>query len=191
MKSKFLAKTAKGGMTVETALIMPVILYIIMLLLYFLLFMYNCSVMTDAALIAVRQTVYYENGTNAVIEKNIKEKCLESLSGRLVGMENLSMTVSVGKFQSSVKLTGNPVMANIGVFGKEVPFHTIEVEEKAERLRPGQFIRNVRKGLKLKEWISERSMGKDELPVQTGHEPQLPDSGEGVQLLPGPGDVSE
>ena len=48
-----------GNLTVETALVMPVILYTIMLLFYFLLFMYTTSIITAPALPAVPQTSSY------------------------------------------------------------------------------------------------------------------------------------
>ena len=174
-----------GNLTVETALVMPVILYTIMLLFYFLLFMYNKSIMTDAALLAVRQTSYYEKLSNSQIEKSVKEKCNESLTDRLVGMENISVTVSVGKFQSNVTIKGDLTMANIGILGKDPPFRTIEVHERAERFRPVSVIRLIKKGTRLKEWITKRREENDESDIQEGFEPQLPDSSENMQFVPG------
>ena len=81
-------KIQKGSLTVEAALIMPVILSVILTLVSFTLFLYNRSVMTDAAILAAEQVMYYEGDeTNSGMVKIIKEKCETSLSDRLVGME--------------------------------------------------------------------------------------------------------
>ena len=45
-------KELKGSLTVEAALVMPVVLYTIAAIIVFLLFLYNRNVMTDAALLA-------------------------------------------------------------------------------------------------------------------------------------------
>lgn len=180
-------KFAKGSLTIEAALVMPVVIYCVALLTVFLLFLYNRSVMTDAALLGVGQVFYEEEDIlNLTLEKRIKEKCTEALCDRLVGMEDIHMTVSVGKFQSNVKITGTLKIATILSPGFEIPFQTVEVRARADRLRSGQFIRNLRKGEKLKDWITERIKEQDETRVQTGYEPQLPDSAGGEPLLPAP-----
>lgn len=185
-------KMRKGSLTVETALIMPVILSVILLVVLFVLYLYNRSVMTDAAILASSRVMYCEEGeTNGTIVRQVKEKCIISLCDRLVGMENLHTEISVGKFQSKVTITGDIVIAGTGLLPKDLPFQTIRVSAKSERLHPGQFIRNVRKGRKIKEWITERNKGINDADaglLQTGHEPELLNSDEGLLVLPG-GDV--
>ena len=160
-----------GSLTVEAALVMPIIVYIILLMVIFMLYMYNRSVMEDAAILAVKQVVYYEEDkTNSEMVRIVKEKCEESLKERLIGMDKVTVDVSVGKMQSRVKLKGRLVIAGSGIMGYSVPFETIEVSAKSDRLRPGQFIRTVRKGKKIKDWITERNKETDEGTVQEGHE---------------------
>lgn len=185
-------KMRKGSLTVETALIMPVILSVILLVVLFVLYLYNQSVMTDAAILASSRVMYCEEDeTNGAIVRQVREKCIISLCDRLVGMENLHTEISVGKFQSKVTITGDLVIAGTGLLPEDLPFRTIRVSAKSERLHPGQFIRNVRKGRKIKEWITERNKGINDADaglLQTGHEPELLNSDEGLLVLPG-GDV--
>ena len=178
---------ANGSLTIEAALVMPVVIYTVSVLVVFLLYLYNRSVMTDAALIGAAQVFYEEEDIlNIALEKNVKNKCAEALCDRMVGMEDIQMTVSVGKFQSNVKITGTLKAAKMLTPGFEIPFQTVEVSAGADRLRSGQLIRNLRKGQKLKDWITERRKEQNESGVQTGYEPQLPDSSGGKSLLPAP-----
>ena len=182
----------KGSMTVETALIMPVVLSVILTVILFLLYLYNRSVMNDAAILASAQVMYSEkDDLNGEIVKQIEEKCETALSDRLVGMDDLQTEISVGKFKSSVTITGKLRIAGAGFLPESLPFQTIRVNAKSERLYPAQFIRTVRKGKKIKEWITERNTEINDTEgslLQAGHEPELSDSSEGMLFLPG-GDV--
>ena len=189
MKSE---KIRKGNLTVEAALIMPVILSVIVILVSFTLFLYNRSVMTDAAILAAEQVIYYEGDeTNSGMVKIVKEKCETALADRLVGMDDIHTEISVGKIQSSVVISGELKIAEYGFVPDSISFRTIRVKASCDRFRPSQFIRNVRKGKKLKEWITERNLDLNDTndgTIQTGYEPELSDSSAGMQLLPG-GDV--
>ena len=125
----------KGSMTVETALIMPVVLSVILTVILFLLYLYNRSVMNDAAILASAQVMYSEkDDLNGEIVKQIKEKCETALSDRLVGMDDLQTEISVGKLKSSVTITGKLRIAGAGFLPEFLPFQTIRVNAKSERL---------------------------------------------------------
>ena len=182
----------KGSLTVEAALIMPVVLSVILTVIVFMLYLYNRSVMNDAAILASAQVMYSEkDDLNGEIVKQIKEKCEASLSDRLVGMDDLHMEISVGKLKSSVTISGKLRIAEAGFLPESLPFQTIRVNAKSERFYPVQFIRTVRKGKKIKEWITERNTEINDTEgslLQTGHESELFDSSDGMLFLPG-GDV--
>lgn len=182
----------KGSMTVETALIMPVVLSVILTVILFLLYLYNRSVMNDAAILASAQVMYSEkDDLNGEIVKQIKEKCEASLSDRLIGMDDLQTEISVGKLKSSVTITGKLRIAEAGFLPESLPFQTVRVNAESERIYPAQFIRTVRKGKKIKEWITERNKEINDTEgslLQTGHESELSDSSAGMLFLPG-GDV--
>ena len=149
-----------GGMiSLEAALVMPVILYTIIAIVYFLIFLYDRNAMEEAASLAVMQTFYSGNVTNEETEKVITQKCRESLKDRLVAVENLQLQVNVGKNSAQVILTGNVKMADLSGWGGMFPFGDIKVDVTSSRLCSGQFVREVRKGEKLTEWLKKK---KDE-----------------------------
>ena len=185
MKARKFERLTSASLTVEAALVMPVILFVIVLTVYYLLFLYNRSVLTDAACLAVKQTTYYETQKNREIEKVVKEKCEESLRGRLVGIESVTLTVSVGKLQTRADLTAQLRLPSETVLGFRIPFREIKVSAASDRLNPAGVIRLARKGKQIKEWFIKSGEEKNEGEVQTGYELQLPDSRTELQLLPG------
>ncbi|MBR6093408.1 MAG: pilus assembly protein [Lachnospiraceae bacterium] len=166
----------KGSITLESALILPVVLYVILLVFCYLMFSYNKSVCRDAALLAARQTVYFENETNRKIERAAADKCTEALTDRLIGVKDIRVTVSTGRFRTEVKVNAKMWFSDTGVLLGTVPFGEIEVTEKAERFRPVGFLYTVKKTEYLTSWIKERKENESDSGIQKGHEPQLPDS---------------
>lgn len=173
----------QANMTVECALVMPVVLSVIVLLIMFLIYLYNRNVLQDAAFLGVKNATYYEDRSNREIEESVAFKSWEAIRGRLIFMENVKMDVSVGKFQVRVHFSGEMKRSPFTVIGLPVPFQTIEAEAKADRFRPVAVIRNIRKGEAVTEWIKERG-AKDESGIQKGYEMQLSDSSEGIGRLP-------
>ena len=178
-----------ANITVECALVMPVILSVLVLLVAFLLFLYNRNVLQDAALLGVKNATYYEDRSNREIEESVAFKSFEAVRGRLIFMENLRMEVSVGKVQARVHFVGEMKQSPFSLIGLPMPFQTVEVQAKADRFRPSAVIRNIRKGEAFIEWIKERGT-EDEGGIQTGYEMQLSDSTGGISRLPAP-DVYE
>ena len=174
----------EGSLTVEAALVMPVILFVIVLAVYYLFFLYNRSVLADAACLAVKQTAYYGSESNREIEKHVKEKCEEALCGRMVAVKRININTSVGKFQSKVILTAEMNLPEDGILGYILPLSEIKVCAKSDRLQPAGVIRLARKGKTVKEWFTKSEEEKDEGSIQTGYELQLFDSSAGMQLLP-------
>jgi len=185
MNERKIDRLSSASLTVEAAMVMPVILFVIVLTVYYLLFLYNRSVLTDAAYLAVKQTTYYETQRNRDIEKIVKEKCEESLKGKLVGIESVALTISVGKFQTRADLSAQLRIPSQTVLGFRIPFREIRVTAIADRLNPAGVIRLARKGKQIKEWFMKNGEERNEGEVQTGYELQLSDSSAELQLLPG------
>ena len=189
MKEK--EKTENGSITIESALIMPVVLYVIVLLVYLLLFLYNRNVCYDAALLSAKQAAYFESDTNRQIEKKMKEKCEEALLDRLVGVENLSVKISVSRFRTETEISARMCFLDAPVIKGLIPFGEIKVKGSAERFRPVDYFRAMKKVEYLSDWIKERRQNEYGGGIQEGYESQLPDYSSNMQLLPGPDDNTE
>lgn len=172
----------KGSLTVECTLVMPVILSALVLLVSFLIFLYNRNILLDAATLGVKNAAYFEDCSNREIEEAVALRSWEAARGRLIYLENLHMDVSVGKAQVKVSFRAELKTGPFIVTDLPMPFHELEVEVKADRFRPSQVIRNIRKGEELIEWIKERGKG-DDGGVQKGYEMQLSDSSQGNDIL--------
>ena len=182
--SRWSAGSERGSLTVETALVMPVILFVVVLLVYALFYMYNRCVLTSAAYLAVKQTFYHESESNRIIKENVKEKCEEALQGRLIAVNDIRLTVSVGKFKTRAELTAQMNIPEEGILGMTIPLGEIRVSAFSDRLQPAGLMRMVRKGKKMKEWFEKKEEKSDEGTIQSGYELQLFDSSTQLQLLP-------
>lgn len=165
-------RTLNASITVECALVMPLILSVFTALIAFLLFIYNRNVLRDAAVLGVKTASYHEKLTNREIEEAVMDKCLESLSGRTVCLDSLKLDVSVGKAKVRVHMSGGMNLSAFAVTDFPMPFERMEVEAAADRFRPSQLIRNIRKGEAVIGWLNKKD---DESTIQTGYEMQLSD----------------
>ena len=134
---KLLKKWKKGSFTVETALVMPVILLVLMGLLYLSFFVHNRAWLTAAAYEAAvsgSMEGYRKNG--AVYETaEVKGRILGSEG--FPGGENFSMHTSAGK---RVEVTYRMDIA-AGYMGEHWNF---KVSGEAEVLRPVEWIRKAK-----------------------------------------------
>ena len=134
---KILKKWKKGSFTVETALVMPIILLVLMGLLYLSFFVHNRAWLTAAAYEAAvsgSMEGYRKNG--AVYETaDVKGRILGSEG--FPGGENFSMQTSAGK---KVEVTYRMDIA-AGYMGENWNF---KVSGEAEVLRPVEWIRKAK-----------------------------------------------
>lgn len=127
----------KGSFTIEAAVIISFLTFVITGLLFLSFFLYDrCVVERTAAMAALR-------GSEAVWEKNpiryqkADEAVSEILTGRLLGADSI---------EKSVKASGSQVTVSLSMKFKWWDFKA-EAEKKA--VNPVLFIRNCRKGLNL------------------------------------------
>lgn len=127
----------KGSFTIEAAVIISFLTFVITGLLFLSFFLYDrCVVERTAAMAALR-------GSEAVWEKNpiryqkADEAVSEILTGQLLGADSI---------EKSVKASGSQVTVSLSMKFKWWDFKA-EAEKKA--VNPVLFIRNCRKGLNL------------------------------------------
>ena len=127
----------KGSFTIEAAVIISFLFFVITGLLFLSFFLYDrCVVERAAAMAALR-------GSEAVWEDNhiryqrADKAVNEILTGRLLGADSV---------EKSVKASGSQVVVSLSMKFKWWDFQA-EVEKKA--INPVLFIRNCRKGLSL------------------------------------------
>ena len=159
-----------ASISLESALVMPVVIYVILISFYFLLFMYNRSVCQDAALLAARQTLYCEDETNLRIERAVADKCKEALLDRLVGVKDIRVTVSTGRFCTKVNVMARMWFSDTPVMAWTVPFGEINVVGCTERFQPVEFFYTMDKLKYLNDWIKERKENGHDSGIQEGHE---------------------
>lgn len=169
-------RTLNASITLECALIMPVILSVFTVLIAFLFYLYDMNVLRDAALLGAKTASYYERLSNREIEEAVMDKCKEALRARTVCMDSLKFDVSVGKTKVRVHMSGKMNLTAFTVVDLPMPFEHMEVEAIADRFRPSQLIRNIRKGEAVLEWLNNKD---DESTIQTGYEMQLSDFAKG------------
>lgn len=134
---KKIRNDSRGSFTIEAAVIMSFLVFVITGLLFLSFFLYDrCVVERTAAMAALRGSeviweddhIRYQRADGAVSE---------ILTGRLLGADFV---------EKSVKVSGNQVSVSLSLKFKWWDFQT-EVEKKA--MNPVLFIRNCRKGLNL------------------------------------------
>ena len=69
-------------------------------------------------------------------------------------------------------MSGGMNLSAFSVTDFPMPFERMEVEAAADRFRPSQLIRNIRKGEAVIGWLNKKD---DESTIQTGYEMQLSD----------------
>lgn len=134
---KKIAHDNRGSFTIEAAVIISFLVFVITGFLFLSFFLYDrCVVERAAAMAALR-------GSEAIWEDNniryqrADEAVNDILTGRLLGADSV---------EKSVKVSGNQVIVSLSM-----KFKWWEFQAKAEKraVNPVLFIRNCRKGLEL------------------------------------------
>lgn len=141
----------RGSFTVETALIMPVVITVILIMLFFVLYMYNRGIMQNAVCRGAKTVFYYENESNENIQKECSRIVLEDLENSLVGVKDVEVEVKVSANQIEIILTGRlnvpEVLVPKGSSMEELWDYYISWEEArinaATIIRSGQQIENA------------------------------------------------
>ncbi len=140
-----------GSFTVETALIMPVVITVILIMFFFVLYMYNRGVMQNAVCRGAKAVFYYENESNEDIQKECSRLVFGDLEKSLVGVKDTKIEVGVSANQIEITLTGRlnvpEMLAPKDSRMEELWDYKISWEESrihaASIIRNGQQIENV------------------------------------------------
>lgn len=154
-------KYQKGSFTIETALIMPIVLTVILIVFFFTLYMYNRSVMQNAAYRGTKQVFYYMNESNSDIKKECNKVILTDLENSLIGVEDVEVEIEVSANRVEVEISGRlnvpKMISSEGTVFEKLWDYKICADEI--RLNPAEIIRN---GQNLENIIKEVSPDKEE-----------------------------
>lgn len=129
--SDYFKKRAKGYLTVEASMLVPLVVLLIALLLYLSFFLYNRCILTqDAYILAFRGSIQKEERE---VQKYIEECSKVQFSKKYAGMKNIEKNIAVSNKKITVKISG--VTSNNWL---------IEKEAEAERINPAKVIRKIR-----------------------------------------------
>lgn len=135
-------KYQKGSFTVETALIMPIVLMVILIVFFFVLYMYNRSVMQNAAYRGVTQVFYYSSESNEYIKKECSRVVLKDLENSLVGVKNAEVEIEVSADRVEITVDGRLNVPEI-ISPKGTVFEELwnyEIYAKEARYNPAEII---------------------------------------------------
>lgn len=96
----------KGSLTVETTLIMPIVLMVIIAMFFLVLYVYNRGILENAVSRGTKQVFYYENESNQEIERECVKVVMADLEGHLVGVAEPEVKVVVSAQQVEIFMTG-------------------------------------------------------------------------------------
>ncbi|MBQ7767035.1 MAG: pilus assembly protein [Lachnospiraceae bacterium] len=135
-------ESQKGSMTLETTLIMPVVLMMILIMLFLVLHMYNRGIMTNAATRGVKQVFYYENESNDMIEKECIRVVMSDLEGHLVAVTEPEVHTEVSGTKVKITIFGKlnvpELLAPKGTIFEE--FWEYKICKEMHRVNPGELI---------------------------------------------------
>lgn len=128
---------------------------------FFTLYMYNRSVMQNAAYRGTKQVFYYMNESNSDIKKECNKVILTDLENSLIGVEDVEVEIEVSANRVEVEISGRlnvpKMISSEGTVFEKLWDYKICAEEI--RLNPAEIIRN---GQNLENIIKEVSPDKEE-----------------------------
>lgn len=144
-------KYQKGSFTVETALIMPIVLMVVLITFFFVLYMYNRSVMQNAAYRGIKQVFYYSGESNEDIKKECSRVILADLDHSLIGVQNAEVEIKVFANKIEITISGRlnvpDMISSKGTVFEELWSYEIYAKEArynpAEIILKGQNLENI------------------------------------------------
>lgn len=146
---KLSGKIKRGSATIETALLMPFLLAVMLFIIYFSFYVYNREASSTIAYTAAIKGAQMEQEGRAYIEKEITGYVKEE-SKKLLFVRDLEYSVKVTtlKVEVSVSLTQkSPFQSMLRQIGAGDAF-SCKVKKSASRLHPASIIWDMRRGIK-------------------------------------------
>ena len=133
--------------TIECALIMPLILYSVVLIVWLMIYLYDAMVVQIAMIHGLMAVEYNQDLSNTQLCKEIKGRTQEELSGRLLGVSEVSVRVEVKKSKCIVKtnvkmntLTGIPGISKLSEYSSTETKKRINTREVIRKTRRAEGI---------------------------------------------------
>lgn len=154
-------KHLKGGFTVETALLIPLLLSVVLIVVYLNIYLYDSVVMQTAACRGAQKVFYNELQDNNAVEGNCAKVVLEEIKASLVFMKDINVEVSVSTKEVSVTVQGRLDVPGIVYLEPLVSdeFWMMKVNWTEERLHAPTIVKSVYHTVELiKKGAEERGL---------------------------------
>lgn len=127
---------------------MPIVLMVILIVFFFVLYMYNRSVMQNAAYRGVTQVFYYSSESNENIKKECNRVVVNDLENSLVGVKNAEVEIEVSADRIEITVGGRlnvpeiispkgtvfEELWNYKIYAKEARYNPAEIIIKGQNL---------------------------------------------------------
>ncbi len=132
-------------MTVEAALIMPIVLFVLVFVIYSGFAMYDRCVMEEDAVIAVLRGSNLFRSTSEEIADHIQEECIRPEGEEVMMLDDFQGRVRADLLKVEVTMEASVTVPFRGLLddGGD-PFWKIEVKAEAPRYHPGRFLRLIK-----------------------------------------------
>lgn len=140
----------RGSYTVEAAVIVPMVIFVLLFIIYSAFYMHNQAVLNTAAY----ETAVYGSTLNPAEEK-IREKMsgkyMDAIKGRLIAMKSPDVNVQVDDSRVTVKIRGEMQTISVGWLptydGERIEVEkTVEYQNPVHKLRLWNTIKGLRQG---------------------------------------------
>jgi len=126
-------KSVKGSITVESAYIIPTIFIIVMMIVYTVFYYHDKNILIGAALETAVVGAQVERREDDVVDVSLEDFFIQRINGKLILYSMPSVTVEKGDTQVVVQVVASRRRMKI------------QVEEKADVLRPEKRIRLLKR----------------------------------------------
>ena len=146
----------KGAMTVETALIFPIVFFLVMILVLFMLRLYDRNILQIAACQGAMQSFYANGESNRELEKICTTKAEEVLAKELAFTKDVHIETKVTKGKVSVRAYGKPEWMLGNGERSETFLPKPDASWTFTRINPAGYIHGIRTIERIKEKVQEK-----------------------------------
>lgn len=152
----------KGSYTIEAALLFPMILFILLLLFYFSIFLFNKVSFQAYSIRGAMQIHYMPGETNERIRKKSEQVLSEGISKSSVGIKEAQTIVKVGKNGSETETLGEMEVISFLPIKVDSRIWCLREGWQTDRMNPAEVFATTRKLFLYSELLKELMEGKEE-----------------------------
>lgn len=138
-------KEKRAYMTVEAALIVPMVVGGIIFILYLGFYLYNVCAVKQAAYIAALRGSQMKKASDDEVEMYVEQQLEQLLEKQLLTLNNWEKDINVSVWRVKVQITSDIKMPFSGLLSSITDIWKIEGKAEANRINPVEIIRGVRK----------------------------------------------